>query len=191
MCDSRPSRHAWPHRSRYSGRELNVRSGICCFFFSNAALLKTVAVRSLQTLSQKEADNYTPDQQSKPKQATTTANKTTHKTRERLQQAWRETCRKIRRETACQFTIQKPPYAQMFTSRKYHSQNNQSRSSPTLNNQLAFESNVHHHRQQSTKRCSTIEGTPALKLYRPAATCTCNAEGLIRQLKVVESSNQE
>ena len=30
------------------------------FFFSNAALLKTVAVMSLQTLGQKEADNYSP-----------------------------------------------------------------------------------------------------------------------------------
>ena len=32
-------------------------------FLSNAALLKTVAVMSLQTLSQKEADNYFPEQQ--------------------------------------------------------------------------------------------------------------------------------
>ena len=33
------------------------------FFFSYAALLKTVAVMSLQTLGQKEADNYSPEQQ--------------------------------------------------------------------------------------------------------------------------------
>ena len=57
------------------------------FFFSNAALLKTVAVMSLQTLSQKEADNYSPEQQNKkPKQAPTKATHTTHKTRERLWQ---------------------------------------------------------------------------------------------------------
>ena len=48
---------------------------VVCFFFLNAALLKTVAVMSLQTLGQKEADNYSPDQQSKTKQAPTTANK--------------------------------------------------------------------------------------------------------------------
>ena len=61
---------------------------ICkCFFFpSNAALLKTVAVMFLQTLSQKEADNYSSEKKDQSKKAPTKATHTTHKTRERLWQ---------------------------------------------------------------------------------------------------------
>ena len=42
---------------------LAIRWHLQVFFSSNAALLKTVAVMSLQTLGQKEADNYSPKQQ--------------------------------------------------------------------------------------------------------------------------------
>ena len=109
---------------------LNYAAQILLKFFSNAALLKTVAVMSLQTLSQKEADNYSPERQKQnpnkpqPKQ-------TTQHTKLGSGCGKRDVKRVVkRRETACQFTIQKPSYAQMCTSRKYHSQSNQSRSSP-------------------------------------------------------------
>ena len=116
------------------------------FFFSNAALLKTVAVMSLQTLGQKEADNYSPERQ-KQNQNKPQPKQTTQHTKPGSGCGKRDVKRVVkRRETACQFTIQKPSYAQMCTFRKYHSQSNQSRSSPTLNQQLTFESTIHHHR---------------------------------------------
>ena len=48
------------------------------FFFSNAALLKTVAVMFLQTLGQKEAGNYSPVPQNKTRQAPTKAKTKQH-----------------------------------------------------------------------------------------------------------------